>query len=279
MRPLLLLVLLLPIAVVAQKIKVNGYDKFIKKKVIETSFVPLKSNLKMGMYASLKSVGNVFFVSLKGYGAGASTIGADDQAIFLLDNDSTVTVRSTGIQTYELGSGLGSYNHEYSILLDGLELLSQHNLKSVRKYGVKGYIDVDVPEKYESELAKLSVLFLNELKKEKVIYYAPAIALEDVARHVGDSVMVCGKIFTSRYLPNANNKPTLMNMGAAYPNQLLTVVIYEQDRNNFDAGPEDFYRDKTICVRGRIELYNGKPQIIVHRKSQITVQAGEKKTL
>ena len=97
------------------------------------------------------------------------------------------------------------------------------------------------------------------------------IKLDDASKFVGDSVNVCGKVFSSRFFANAQDAPTLLNLGAAYPNQLLTVVIYGNNRNVFSEAPENFFKDKEICVSGKIVLYKGKPQIVIYNKEQIMV--------
>jgi hypothetical protein len=95
------------------------------------------------------------------------------------------------------------------------------------------------------------------------------IKLEDTAKHVGDSVKVCGKAFGIRFMENAKSQPTLINLGAAYPNQLLTVVIWEDLRKQFDKTPEELFKDKEICVTGKIELYRDKPQIVIKSIGQL----------
>lgn len=90
------------------------------------------------------------------------------------------------------------------------------------------------------------------------------IQLSEISKHVGDSVQVEGKVFGTRYFADSKNSPTLINIGAAFPNQLLTVVIYGDNRKNFKSAPEDFFKDKVVVVTGKVELYHGKPQIIVH---------------
>jgi hypothetical protein len=97
------------------------------------------------------------------------------------------------------------------------------------------------------------------------------IKLDDASKFIGDSVKVCGKVFSSRYFANAQDAPTLLNLGAAYPNQLLTVVIYGNNRSLFTEAPESFFKDKEICVSGKIVLYKEKPQIIIYSKEQIQV--------
>src|SRR5215212_2069661 len=73
---------------------------------------------------------------------------------------------------------------------------------------------------------------------------------EEVSKHVGDSVRVIGKVYSIRHFTDAKNAPTLINIGAAYPNQLFTVVIYGDDRKNFKTPPEEYFKDKTVWING-----------------------------
>ncbi len=98
------------------------------------------------------------------------------------------------------------------------------------------------------------------------------INLEEVAQHMGDSVRVCGKVFGTRFLENSNGRPTLINMGGAYPNELLTVVIYGDDREKFAGKPEEICNNKNICVTGRIVTFKGKAQIIITAPEQLVIQ-------
>src|SRR5689334_16583999 len=73
------------------------------------------------------------------------------------------------------------------------------------------------------------------------VYSQKTIQLKDAAQHIGDSVIVEGRIMDTRYFESANNTPALFNMGGKFPNQLLTLVIYGADRKNFKDAPETFY--------------------------------------
>jgi hypothetical protein len=274
MKQIFFILLALPFIAFPQKIKVSEYDQFLKQRRIETSTSILKSTVSTGLSICFKSMGNTYTVLLSGHGAAASTIGLDDQTIFLLDNDSTVIIKPTGVQAYDIGVGdkKNTYRHEYYISLGGLEALSRHNVKGIRKYIFQGHVNIDLAQKNRDLVKKLSTVFLNELIKQKVLYAETVIRLEDAAQHVGDTITVCGKIFTARYLENVDSKPTLLNMGAAYPNQLLTLVIYEADRKIFADTPESFYRGKEVCVTGKIELYQNKPQIVLRAKEQLIVK-------
>ena len=95
------------------------------------------------------------------------------------------------------------------------------------------------------------------------------IPAADAAKHVGDSVTICDKVYSARWLENAKNQPTFLNLGEAYPNQLLTVVIWEDVRKSLGYKPEEKLMDKKVCVTGKIEEFRGKPQIVLHQPAQL----------
>jgi hypothetical protein len=94
----------------------------------------------------------------------------------------------------------------------------------------------------------------------------------DASGHVGKTLTVCGKVFGGKYLENANGAPTLINMGADYPDNPFTLVIYGSDRGGFTYQPENYLPGKTICVTGEIKRFKGKPEIVVTRQDQIRLK-------
>lgn len=98
-----------------------------------------------------------------------------------------------------------------------------------------------------------------------------SIKLEEVSKHIGDSVTVCGKVADMRYFENSKNKPTFLNIGAKYPDQSLTLVIWETARALFTTKVDDLM-NKEICITGRIILFKEKPEIIIERPEQIVIQ-------
>ena len=106
-------------------------------------------------------------------------------------------------------------------------------------------------------------------------YSQQTIKLEDVSKHVGDSVKVCGKVYGIKWLEQAKGSPTLLNIGAAYPNQLLTVVIWGDVRKKLEKTPEELFADKEVCVTGRIELYKEKEQVMIRSFEQIALEKNE----
>jgi hypothetical protein len=96
------------------------------------------------------------------------------------------------------------------------------------------------------------------------------IKLEDVSKHIGDSVVITGKIYSGRYLNSSKGSPTLLNMGDLFPNQLLTLVVWGSDRKNFSNAPETFYIGKNVRVSGKVTLFKEKPQLVLYSEKQIT---------
>jgi len=86
---------------------------------------------------------------------------------------------------------------------------------------------------------------------------------EDAKNNIGKTVTITGKIYSSKDIGSM----ILANIGAAYPNQLLTLAIKGQAENN--ATNLD---GKTAIVIGQLIDYKGKPEIIVTDPNQLKIQ-------
>lgn len=103
-------------------------------------------------------------------------------------------------------------------------------------------------------------------------YAQTEVKLEELKDHIGDSVKVKGKISGTRYLEAAKNTPTFINVGGAYPNQLLTIVIWADVRKNLGYDPSDKKNVGGMAVvTGKVELYRDKPQIVITDPSQLQI--------
>ena len=97
------------------------------------------------------------------------------------------------------------------------------------------------------------------------------IELSEVASHIGDSVKLEGKIFGIRSFENGSESFILVNLGAAYPNQLLTLKVYPFSKSEGTTLPGKDNVGDTAVVTGKVELYKGKPQIVVHDPGQLLI--------
>lgn len=96
-----------------------------------------------------------------------------------------------------------------------------------------------------------------------------SIPAADARKFIGKEKTVCGLVAATRYLDSSSNRPTFLNFDKPNPNQTFTVVIFGEDRKKFGE-PEVTYKNKNICVTGKIEDYRGSPQIVARDPKQIS---------
>jgi hypothetical protein len=89
---------------------------------------------------------------------------------------------------------------------------------------------------------------------------AKTIDVNDAANHYDEQVAVTAKVFGTKDFGSM----VLVNLGAAYPDSPLTVVL-RGDAKSLGSGLEG----KTITVTGKIVKYKDKAEIVVTDKGQI----------
>ena len=97
------------------------------------------------------------------------------------------------------------------------------------------------------------------------------ITPRDAKNHIGELSLVCGNVASTHYASSTKGQPTFLNLDEPYPREVFTTLIWGSDRAKF-GNPESKYRDKRICVSGRISSYRGIPEIIVTEPAQITAE-------
>ncbi|QIC64393.1 hypothetical protein [Acinetobacter schindleri] len=83
------------------------------------------------------------------------------------------------------------------------------------------------------------------------------------SQYVGEHKVVCGQVAQYKKF----SKGVYLNFDRPYPNPTFTVVIWN---NNSDVSQQlQNVENNTLCVKGMIEEYKGKPQMIVGSLEQI----------
>ena len=117
--------------------------------------------------------------------------------------------------------------------------------------------------------AVLNKLFTSEAPvlnmKEVAARYENGIDAKEAAQYIGKKVTACSRVYGIKSLDNV----TFINAGDKFPNSPLTIVIFAKDRKTFPRPIEELYADKNICVKGTIELFKGKAEIIVTKPEEI----------
>jgi len=96
-----------------------------------------------------------------------------------------------------------------------------------------------------------------------------AISWETAGRHIGKRVCVEGKILRT----HNSGKACYLNFHNNFT-RYVSLVIFQEDLWKFPLHPDSFYLNKTVLVRGKIETYEGKPEMILHSPKQITIIEG-----
>jgi len=116
-------------------------------------------------------------------------------------------------------------------------------------------------------MKKLSLL----LSLTAVAFYAKSqtmILAKDVAQYVGKNVSICDSVYSTKAL----DKLTLINLGGAYPKELITIVINKEDERKFPSEPASMFIGNNVCVTGVVSDFKGKKQIVVTDPKQIVVK-------
>jgi len=93
----------------------------------------------------------------------------------------------------------------------------------------------------------------------------------EAKNHVGETATVCGRVASIHFAEKARGLPTFLNLDRPYPDQTFAIVIWGTDRLKF-GNPERTYRDKNVCVSGKITRHRGVPEITVTKPSEIVIQ-------
>ena len=111
----------------------------------------------------------------------------------------------------------------------------------------------------------ICTVFLSPVQAQK------KLTASEAKEHFGENATVCGQVVSTRYADSTKGQPTFLNLDKPYPNQIFTVVIWGSNRSKFKA-PEDEYKDKKLCVSGKITAYAGLPEIIADDPKQIRIE-------
>jgi hypothetical protein len=98
---------------------------------------------------------------------------------------------------------------------------------------------------------------------------ADPLAPENAVKHPGETVTVCGQVAGAKFAAQVRGGTTFLDFGKPYPDSPFTALIFASDRAKFGA-PEKTAQGRDFCVTGKIEMYQGKPQIVLKDPKQLS---------
>ncbi len=96
---------------------------------------------------------------------------------------------------------------------------------------------------------------------------AQSITAADTKNHIGEQATVCGKVASEKTATSSRGEPTFINLDSAYPNQVFTILVWGDDRQNVGELPRIGSR---VCATGLIKDYRGVPEIVVRSSGQFS---------
>ncbi|MBK8442690.1 MAG: hypothetical protein IPL35_04385 [Sphingobacteriales bacterium] len=158
---------LIPWIVAYSQIKVSEKDRFTNQYRILTNDAKLLWKLNDWMKISYRSIDTTIFFQVYGGGNSCGVLSNDDILLLLLEDNTTVKIKSKGIQGYHFNKFNGYYCHEYYINYKDVKRLSTTTIRAVRTYiSSLHYVDNEVKLKHSKKVNQLSFEFLTELDKQ-----------------------------------------------------------------------------------------------------------------
>lgn len=85
-------------------------------------------------------------------------------------------------------------------------------------------------------------------------------------KHYGEYATVAGTVVGT----HNSGKACFLNFHSDY-HKYFSAVIFASDYDKFPANPEKAYANKKVKITGKIEKYDGKPEIIVKSPEQVEI--------
>jgi hypothetical protein len=99
--------------------------------------------------------------------------------------------------------------------------------------------------------------------------FASDIAPDDAKNHAGDTVTVKGKVVQVIVAKTGN---AFVNFGGEYPNQVFSAVVLAKRTPALAEGGKTWLtdlKDKMVSVTGKVEMNEGKPQIVLTAREDL----------
>jgi hypothetical protein len=91
------------------------------------------------------------------------------------------------------------------------------------------------------------------------------ITAAQAREHDGETATVCGVAQNEHTAVTTRGKPTFIDLDSAFPYQIFSILVWDEDRPNVGELPRTGSR---VCVTGVINYYHGVPRINVKNGNQ-----------
>lgn len=100
----------------------------------------------------------------------------------------------------------------------------------------------------------------------------PTLSSTEVAAHIGKTVTVCGKVVDHASTVRSRGVETFLYLDTPAPNATFAIRIPEGRRGAFSPLPEQTYRDRDMCVTGKVRKKDRLAYIDVKGPEQLQLR-------
>jgi hypothetical protein len=98
-------------------------------------------------------------------------------------------------------------------------------------------------------------------------YKIQTVSAYDASSFIGDIARIYGRVYDTWY--NRENDEYYLYFGGPFPYQDFSVIVDGNDARRFNWKPERYFKNRNIVVTGLVGFYDGKPEMIIKKSSQI----------
>jgi hypothetical protein len=103
------------------------------------------------------------------------------------------------------------------------------------------------------------------------VSFSQTVQIDSLAKYAGKKVTICSKV-TGTHVGKGDMQNVSLNFGKPFPDNACSAYISADDVANFKYKPEEFLKDKDVCITGTVKMYKGKAEIVVTGPDQITIK-------
>jgi hypothetical protein len=111
-----------------------------------------------------------------------------------------------------------------------------------------------------------TIVYIIALLFYATVVQAQILTAAQAKAHEGQVATVCGTVASEHTAMRSRGVPTFINLDAAYPAEIFTILVWGDDRQNVGTFPP---MGSHVCATGLIRDYRGVPEMVVRSKRQL----------
>ncbi|MCK4921521.1 MAG: hypothetical protein KAS71_10775 [Bacteroidales bacterium] len=100
-------------------------------------------------------------------------------------------------------------------------------------------------------------------------YRIHTISAYDAYSYIGEIARIYGRVTEVWYA--RETREYYLYIGGSFPHHDFTIILESNDARRFSSNPVRYFTNRQLTVTGLVSLFEGKPEVFVKRRSQISM--------